>query len=115
MKKIINCIIAFVCLIALFASCNKDTKWEYKTIKIKGGTEYQYPEANPLTFETPDDELNQMGEEGWELVTAYPEIETKFPNFGNKEYVTGLQSNTRTTAIVFVFKRNLAFKTDSIK
>lgn len=42
---------------------------------------------------------------GWELVDIYTMIETVHPNFGNKKYVTGLQPNTRTQAICYVFKR----------
>ena len=30
---------------------------------------------------------------------------TRYPNFGNKEYVTGIRTNTKTSAINFIFKR----------
>ena len=41
----------------------------------------------------------------WELVSAYTETGTAFPNFGSSEYVTGIRDNTRTSVVNFVFKR----------
>ena len=40
-----------------------------------------------------------------ELVSAYTETGTAFPNFGSSEYVTGIRDNTRTSVVNFVFKR----------
>ena len=40
-----------------------------------------------------------------ELVQAYTETGTAFPNFGNSDYVTGIRDNTRTAVVNFVFKR----------
>lgn len=46
---------------------------------------------------------NSLGDEGWELVDVFEETETVHPNFGNSEYVTGIQPNVRTSEISFVF------------
>ena len=54
-----------------------------------------------------EDDLNNYGKEGWELVTSYLEMETAWYNFGNEGFVTGLQPNVRPQRVVFVFKREL--------
>jgi outer membrane PBP1 activator LpoA protein len=50
-------------------------------------------------------QLQVMGADGWELVNAFLEMETAFPNFGSSEYVTGLQPNVRPQRAVLLFKR----------
>ncbi len=102
--------------------CGCQPKWEYKTVtidnlaadaaflllndKAKSATEamkgYDSANASPGTFnlETPTvlgitntpDSLNHLGREGWELVSAVPQIET-------------LKSNIRTGKIILIFKR----------
>jgi hypothetical protein len=49
----------------------------------------------------------KFGSQGWELVTAYLETETAFPNFGDEKYVTGLKSNIRPARLVMIFKRRV--------
>lgn len=49
--------------------------------------------------------LDDLGDAGWEVVSSTSLIETKFPNFGNGEYHTGLKSNTRTSEIIVFLKR----------
>lgn len=92
------------------ASCSKKEeaqkekvqKWEYKIISEWGIDRGSFDsKALPL----PEEELNKLGDEGWELVDVYTRIETVHPNFGNKEYVIGLQPNTRTEAVIYVLKR----------
>lgn len=95
------CLLLFV---VSFVSCDKEENWEYKVISISGTTSF-YRDLDACTFIDPTGQLNALGKEGWELVTTYTEVETKHPNFGNKEYVTGLQPNTRTHKINFVLKR----------
>lgn len=67
----------------------------------------------PISFDDPTSELNKLGDEGWELVSTYTTIETKFPNFGNKKYVVGIRDNTRTEKICFVFKRKKITKSNN--
>ncbi|MEN9271477.1 MAG: hypothetical protein Q6L49_12025, partial [Thermostichales cyanobacterium HHBFW_bins_127] len=50
-------------------------------------------------------QLAEMGAAGWELAGTFLEMETAFPNFGNAEYVTGLQPNVRPQRLVLIFKR----------
>lgn len=115
----------FILLISLLlgACSNKDTsvpQWEYKIISFPGS---QLPSvyspndkealielSNSQTLNFPEttaipNSLNLYGKEGWELVNVYTTIETVFPNFGDKDYHTGIKDNTRTNAINFVFKR----------
>lgn len=61
----------------------------------------------PPVFEDPTSELNRLGKEGWELVSTYTTVETKYPNFGNQDYVTGIRENTHTGKINFVLKRRV--------
>ena len=57
--------------------------------------------------------FNELGKEGWELVSTYTETATAFPNFGNSDYVTGIRDNTRTSVVNFVFKRQSDGKEES--
>lgn len=110
MKKFLKLLLSAVLVIGM-GSCKKEqnqdyvTKWEYKTL-------IAWPEDLGLgnkfvnnVIPVPAEELNKLGQEGWELVTVYTEIQTVHPNFGNDKYVTGLQPNTRTQGVFYVFKR----------
>jgi hypothetical protein len=50
-------------------------------------------------------ELNVSTDSLNELVNVYATTETTHPNFGNSEYVTGIQPNVRSSELNFVFKR----------
>lgn len=96
--------------IIMITSCKEEEKWEYMTVKITGTSSYfdkDLAAFGTTSFPDPTFLLNDYGKDGWELVTSYTEIETVHPNFGNKEYVTGLQPNTRTREITFVMKRKM--------
>ncbi|MGE5411137.1 MAG: DUF4177 domain-containing protein [Clostridiales bacterium] len=86
----------------LFTSCKQN--WEYKIITVKG-TETENSSFDPKKFDVTDESLNLFGKEGWELVDVFETTETVHPNFGNSEYVTGLQPNVRSSEINLVFKR----------
>ncbi|HEY1046606.1 MAG TPA: DUF4177 domain-containing protein [Bacteroidia bacterium] len=86
----------------LISSCS--SKWEYKVVIVKG-TEKEQSKFDPKKFEITNESLNLFGKDGWELVNVYPTTETVHPNFGNSEYVTGMQPNVRTSELNFVFKR----------
>ncbi|MCL2327197.1 MAG: DUF4177 domain-containing protein [Bacteroidetes bacterium] len=99
MKKLI--LIAVVGL--LFFSCS--SKWEYKTVTVKGEEQESSAKFKANTFDVSDEALNLFGKDGWELVSIYEKTETVHPNFGNDQYVNGIQPNVRTSEINFVFKR----------
>ncbi len=103
MKKII----LFITII-LFCGC-VEKKYEYKVVKVEPDNEYgaitMDVDPYPNSFKDQTQMLNKMASQGWELVDTYTEIMTRYPNFGNKEYVTGIRTNTKTSAINFIFKR----------
>lgn len=88
--------------ILALTSCTKT--WEYKSVTLEGQSIAKYT-TNIL--ENPDSCLNVMAKDNWELVSTYTTVETVHPNFGNEEYVTGLQPNTRTNSVVLIFKREI--------
>jgi hypothetical protein len=92
----------------LFISCN--SKWEYKTVKVFTSEINERTGTSGMktsSIDISDSTLNQYGEDGWELVNTYLEMETAFPNFGNGEYVTGLRENVRPQLLVLIFKKKL--------
>lgn len=107
MKKIL----LFMVICTLICGCTK--KWEYKVISVNATNATDSigidPQSDyyPNVFGDPSSALNDEGKEGWELVTSYTITETSFPNFGDKQYVTGLNSNTKTKKVCFVLKRPL--------
>lgn len=97
---------------SLLCACDsqENVRWEYKVLKF-GEEESLFSHGSddffPKSLYDPVPQLNQLGEEGWELVSTFTTTETVFPNFGNKEYVTGIRENTRTRTINFVLKRQI--------
>ncbi len=80
-------------------------KWEYRVVKVQGHAtdsmqDFRSCEQNEgLLTQT----LNQYRD--WELVSTTTEIETVHPNYGNDKYVTGIQPNTRTCSVIFIFRK----------
>lgn len=107
MKKLMP-LIGIIVLAALgLTSCAKKEedvtqKWEYKIIQSDGTS---FSDFYSKIILLPEEELNSLGEEGWELVDVYTRIETVHPNFGNEKYVVGIQPNTRTSSVYYVLKR----------
>lgn len=82
--------------------------WEYKTVQFQPKEINKRTDSGASNFNTidiPEETLNQMGQDGWELVTSHLEMETAFPNFGDSKYVTGLQPNVRPQMVILIFKR----------
>ena len=79
--------------------------WEYRVVSNYSNNYYRDDVKSSPAFKDPERMLNEMGKEGWELVSTYTEIATAFPNFGNSDSVLGICSNTRTIIVNFVFKR----------
>lgn len=99
MNKIILIAILGICIF----SCT--SKWEYKTLTVKGIKQETMSKFITNKFDLSDETLNLYGKDGWELINIYEKLETVHPNFGNDNYVSGLQPNVRTSEINFVFKR----------
>ena len=87
-------------------------RWEYKVVsfvaespgvsemsRVDEGAAY-VSAVNPT-----ETTLDEMGQEGWEVVGSYLEMETAWPNFGDPEYVIGLQPNVRPHRVVVILKR----------
>lgn len=84
-------------------------KWEYKVVYIEATEAFAYLQGdkNPSNIELTDDMINEYGLNGWELADSYLEMETVYPNFGNSQYVTGIQPNVRPQRLVLIFKKEL--------
>lgn len=86
----------------------KGQKWEYKTVTVAPSTKNNRIGTGAgdfSTIEQSDEQLNELGGEGWELVSSYLEMETSYANFGNQKYTSGLQPNVRPQDVVLLFKR----------
>lgn len=89
-------------------ACSRRGAWEYKVVQVAaqdGGSRTGSGAMRYATVTPAEDQLNELGKEGWELATSYLEMETAYPNFGNSDYVTGLQPNVRPQRLVMIFKR----------
>ncbi len=87
-------------------------RWEYRIVDFgaespkgvdrprveSGAGDFSY--VNPA-----ESALNELGQEGWEMVGCYLEMETAWPNFGDPKYIIGLQPNVRPQRLVLIFKR----------
>ncbi len=62
MKKI------FLIVIVGLLSISCTTKWEYKTISVKGEEQETMAKFQANKFDVSDESLNLFGKEGWELV-----------------------------------------------
>jgi hypothetical protein len=96
-------------LILHFPLKPKPIRWEYKIVKyFNQGYERTGSEAGKYSSViVPENELNELGKQGWELVSTTLEMETSYPNFGSAEYVTGIQPNVRPQDIICIFKKPL--------
>ncbi|QXE91002.1 DUF4177 domain-containing protein [Geomonas subterranea] len=84
----------------------RSNSWEYKVVKLNGSMERTGADAFKVTTIVPSEEnINKYGRDGWELVSSHLEYETAYPNFGNTDYVTGIQPNVRPQSLVLIFKR----------
>lgn len=102
--KVFKVLTLFV-LVTLMSCSSKTAEFEYKVVKVVGKEAELMADYGPLIFQDQEPMLNKLGSQGWELIDTYTEIGTKHPNYGNSGYVTGIRSNTRTTAVSFIFKR----------
>lgn len=97
-----------ILIMFLIMSCNNN-KWEYKVVGYIDSESARIgsKSVKPISISPSESDLNSYGEEGWELVSSYLEMETAFPNFGNEDYVTGIRPNIRPQRVVLIFKRRI--------
>lgn len=88
----------------------REARYEYKIVPVfADGGERRGEEAMKFAAVTPNEaDLTGLGSSGWEVVASYLEIETAWPNFGNSDYVTGLQPNIRPQRLVLILRRRVA-------
>lgn len=98
----ITILLSAILILSLVANLNTTQKWEYKVVYI---STLNPDEMGSTHITINEEELISLGQDGWELVNAYSEMETTWPNFGNEEYVTGLQPNVRPQFTTLIFKR----------
>lgn len=92
----------------VIVGCSSSHKWEYKVITVYAVNDYERSGDDAMKVKTmlpSETALIKLGNEGWELVTSYLEIETAFANFGSDKYVTGIRENIRPQKLVLIFKR----------
>lgn len=105
-------------LLLMMGSCGetqtKTEEWEYKVLQVAGKT---YGPTDNCSFgevdlqsnqyvHVEDQEISELGEEGWELVSVVPIVETKLPHvFDNHTSPDDIKSVVRTSALRFYFKR----------
>ena len=113
-NKNFTILVSLLCLItiSLFIIVGKKLiapKWDYKVVEYYSDQTGRTGSGalNPSTVSIPENELNELGKQGWELVSSHIENETAYPNFGDSEYVTGLQPNVRPQKVVLLFKKPL--------
>ena len=97
-------IIGVVIALLMFWGIFGKSSVSYKTIVLesKSGA---LTKLDSGEIEIPESLLNEMGAQGWELVDTVTEIETVHPNFGDEQYVTGLQPNVRQRSVTLIFKK----------
>jgi hypothetical protein len=92
-------------------------RYAYKVVSVQAQFTQEPPASaynkenaaklGPTSVDIKDEQLAVLGQEGWELVGTFLEVETTHPNYGNSEYVTGLQPNVRPQKAVLLFKKPL--------
>ena len=113
-------LIGLLSLVAILLVWNQffsNNNFEYKILSVQAqfsGTsnvdvtsELNSSKIRPTSVNLKDEELSILGKEGWELVGTFLEVETTHPNYGNSEYVSGIQPNIRPQKVVLIFKRPL--------
>lgn len=100
-------IILLLLILILHYQSNEPNIWEYKTLNFygSGGDRTGSGAGQYSNIIIPESKLNELGAEGWELVSTSLEMETAYPNFGDSRYVTGLQPNVRPQSLICIFKR----------
>ena len=86
-----------------------EARYEYKVVAVasnaSGRTGEDAMKAAMVTID--EKELTRLGNQGWEIVTSFIEVETAYPNFGDAKYVTGLQTNVRPQRLILILRHRI--------
>ena len=82
-------------------------KWEYYTLAVSAENYGKYVKKELNSRMVPDfaEDLDALGDQGWEMVGVFLENETVHPNFGDEKMHTGIRPNVRPQRAVCLFKR----------
>ena len=59
--------------------CGQKPRWEYKIMEVSAVGEESKEDAGRRDLTVNEAQLQELGDEGWEPVTSWNEIETCFP------------------------------------
>lgn len=85
-------------------------RYEFQTLEFYGSSPNREG-AGAFKYSSIDvdqAQLDELGAKGWEVVGSYLEMETAWANFGDDEYVTGLQPNVRPQRLVVILQHRVA-------
>ena len=101
--------ILLVNIISLGISCLPlVSKYEYKAVMIYGeAVDSKMDEFLPRKLDEFTLERTLNSDPEWELVDIITETETVHPNFGNDDYVAGIQPNVRTRSVILLLRRRI--------
>lgn len=113
--KSIKILLLFILLTAIVIFITQtlymqNQKWEYKVVYIQPNEFNSRDKEGAFNYNTitpSESNLNILGSQGWEISASYLEMETAFPNFGDTQYVTGIQANVRPQRLVLILKRSM--------
>ncbi len=78
-------------------------RYDYKIVTLEGNYVFSKMERKEIDSDKLQGILQSYSD--WELVDVIEEVETVHPNFGNSEYVTGLQPNVRTWRVQLILRK----------
>lgn len=101
--------ILLVNIISLGISCLPlVSEYEYKAVRIYGDdVNSKMEDFFPKKIDEFTLERTLNSDPEWELVDIITETETIYPNFGNDDYVTGIQPNIRTRSVILLLRRRI--------
>lgn len=107
--NIVVCILLLLILILHFPTKPQQPMFDYKVLSFltNGNDRTGNGAVRFSTINISESELMILGVQGWELVATSLEMETAYPNFGDRSYVTGIQPNVRPQKLICIFKRRV--------
>lgn len=86
-----------------------EPRYEYKVVIVAADAHGRTGDGamKPSSVKLDEKALAQLGNQGWEIVGSYLELETAYPNFGDAKYVTGLQTNVRPQRLVMILRHRI--------